>query len=169
MAILQHPSEVGHPKGTAWLAHQSILGSQLFIGEKLAELTRLQAWLRQGNVYLLYPCATAETCNVIQASALANPCASQVCKIKVLVLDGTWRKTYRLLQANPVLAALPRVSLSHHDESGYVIRKSKRQDSLSTIEAIYSLFAEADPASNYQSLLRSLEGLVALHQQFRPN
>jgi DTW domain-containing protein YfiP len=168
LVILQHPSEVGHSKGTAWLAHKCIPGSQLFIGDNLAELTELQAWLNQGRVYLLYPCEPNQACQAIEARVLREQSVSEQDKIKILVLDGTWRKTYRLLQMNPSLADLPRVGLSHSYQSSYVIRKSKREDSLSTLEAIYQFMVEYDSAGNYQNLLQGFAGLMAIHKYFRP-
>ena len=166
LAILQHPTEVGHPKGTAWLAHQCLVGSRLFIGERIAELPDLVRWLSQGDTYLLYPPQDGEQGGLVEASSFLCQVLVEQPKSRLLVLDGTWRKTYKLLMANPVLQGLPRVILNGEFTSNYSIRQSGRLDSLSTIEAIFYLLHQADNSCDYTSLLRSFEGLVKQHQGF---
>ncbi len=166
LAILQHPTEVGHPKGTAWLAHRCLAGSRLFIGEQIEAMPDLVRWLSQGDTYLLYPPQDGEQGGVVEASSLLCQASVEDFKPRVLVLDGTWRKTYKLLMANPVLQGLPRVILNGEFTSNYSIRQSGRLDSLSTLEAIFYLLHQADNSSDYTSLLRSFDGLVAQYQGF---
>ena len=166
LAILQHPTEVGHPKGTAWLAHQCLVNSRFFIGERLEELPDLVHWLSQGNAYLLYPPQVDKRGALVEASSLLCKTSAVDFKPRVLVLDGTWRKTYKLLQVNPALQRLPRVVLRGDFASHYSIRQSGRLDSLSTLEAIYYLLNQADNLSDYTSLLSGFDGLVAQYRCF---
>ncbi|UQB42772.1 DTW domain-containing protein [Thiomicrospira microaerophila] len=167
IAILQHPSEVSQSKGTAWLAHQCLIGSQLFIGERLENLPGLENWLAQGSVFLLYPVAPNDFVESFDAHRLLVNCGgTNQAKPKVLVLDGTWRKTYRILQSNPSLQVLPRVLLTAELKGRYRIRKSSKSASLSTLEAIYALLMEVDPDGDYQVLINSFDGLMDLLESF---
>ncbi|PTT83893.1 DTW domain-containing protein, partial [Pelomonas sp. HMWF004] len=53
---------------------------------------------------------------------------------QLIVLDGSWRQSRRLLAANPWLAGLPRVSLPEQP-SRYALRRAHRPGQLSTLEA----------------------------------
>lgn len=167
IAILQHPSEVSQSKGTAWLAHQCLIGSQLFIGERLEDLPGLENWLAQGSVFLLYPVDSSDSVESFDAHRLLVNCSgTNQAKPRVVVLDGTWRKTYRLLQSHPALQVLPRVSLASELKGRYRIRKSSKSASLSTIEAIHALLMEADPDGDYQALINGFDGLMDLLESF---
>ena len=55
--ILQHPSEVGHPKGTAILLAASLAQASLHVGEQVADVPELAALLADPALqcYLLWP------------------------------------------------------------------------------------------------------------------
>lgn len=55
--ILQHPSEVGHPKGTAILLAASLAQARLHVGEQVADVPELAALLADPALqcYLLWP------------------------------------------------------------------------------------------------------------------
>ena len=53
----------------------------------------------------------------------------------LVLLDGSWRQTRRLLQANPLLQLLPRWALPAPPPSRYLIRKAHRPQQRSTLEA----------------------------------
>ena len=53
---------------------------------------------------------------------------------RLILLDGSWRQSRRLLAANPWLSALPRVGLPELP-SRYAIRRAHRPGQLSTLEA----------------------------------
>lgn len=148
------------------MAHQCLVGSQLFVGEQLEDLPALEAWLAQGDAYLLYPMQAGDLVESIFASALLPRVSSELAKARVLVLDGTWRKTYKLLQSNPTLQRLPRITLRQPFSSGYHIRQARREDSLSTLESIYCLLREIDVKGDYAALINSFEGFVGLYQGF---
>lgn len=165
LGILQHPHEIRQAKGTAQLA-QKCLGCDMWVGEEISDLTELQVWLSQRPTYLLYPTDEAKQIHVTSAQLADN-----LDEVQVLIVDGTWRKTYKMLQINPILAALPRISLTPTTSSAYAIRKAPNEQSLSTLEAIYTLLCQvdADNATAYLPLNQVFEEFIAQRQAFVPN
>ena len=78
------------------------------------------------------------------------------------VLDGTWRKSRKMLYRNPELQQLPRLSLQDMPASHYLIRKAHRPDQLSTLEATCAALAQLEgSAEQFQPLLTAFDGFVA--------
>ncbi|WP_417761814.1 DTW domain-containing protein [Shewanella sp.] len=55
---------------------------------------------------------------------------------------------------------LPRISLQVENDSAYCIRKAKRSDSLSTLEAAASALQRLQPSLDVQPVLQLLQALV---------
>ena len=148
--ILQHPSERAHALNTARLAALGLRNAQLHIGEVFADLPQ---WLAQPGYQacLLFPGEDAVSLRAYEGSELPR---------LLVVPDGTWRKARKLLHLNPVLAALPRVSLSSATPSRYRLRKAPTEEALSTIEAIVSALETLEAPSCFQSLLRPFDALI---------
>lgn len=165
LGILQHPQEARQAKGTAQLA-QKCLDCEIWLGEKVADLPALQLWLSQRPTYLLYP---ADECSSLVVSS--EQMAEQLDDVQFLVVDGTWRKTHKIVQLNPMLAALPRISLMPTSPSSYAIRKVPNEQSLSTLEAIYSLLCQvdADNAQTYLPLKQAFDEFIAQRLAFVPS
>lgn len=169
LGILQHPSEVTQVKGTAKIAQLSFQKVAVWVGESLDDLPELQAWLQESMpVFLLYP-EVAEQQTVFKSFEIGEIIQQfQLEEIKVLVLDGTWRKTHKIMMLNSALRALNRVVLSPTAPSDYRIRKQKSADSLSTIEAIYALYSQLEgSAQRYQPLLTAFDAMQAQQLRFR--
>lgn len=114
LLILQHPAEAGHAKNTAALLTLGLQHARLLRGETF------DAALAGPGSALLYP----------GESGAADPVAVR----QLILLDGSWRQSRRLLAANPWLTALPRVALPARP-SRYAIRRAHRPGQLSTFEA----------------------------------
>lgn len=157
--ILQHPLEAAHAKNSARLLHLCLAGSQMVEGEAFdgAELERaLHAGGRQP--VLLYPAATTDT--------VVAPAALDPDRVRLVVLDATWRKSRKMLRANPLLAALPRIALHDAPPSHYRIRKAHRPDQLSTLEATAYALAELEGEGDVGRLIDAFDGFVAQHAHF---
>ena len=144
VAILQHPLEQKQAKGTALLAHLCLPNSRLNVAETLS-YDALCQWLdlqSLENVFLLYPQTENFEGKVVNASPQL---VLQAPDITLLVLDGTWRKTMKMLAINPVLQTLPRIQLTDLPVSNYSIRKQKSESSLATIEAIAAALNHLEP------------------------
>ena len=167
VVILQHPLEVHHAKGSARLLHLSMAGSRMVTGEVFAE-SALQALINGENeterkrAVLLYP-DTAEE----KSLGLATPPAFNAewlmrpAELRLIILDGTWRKSRKMLYQNPLLQQLPRLALRDTAPSRYLIRKAHAPNQLSTLEATCLGLMQADPVpEKYTALLSAFEGFV---------
>lgn len=148
--ILQHPSEVNHALNTARLAALGLNNAQWVVGEtfdNLAELLNVSGY----QARLLFP---GEEATTLAASSTDNE------PMLLVVPDGTWRKARKLLHLNPLLAALPRVTLGCVPASRYRLRKAPAADALSTLEAIVHALQTVEPDRSFEALLRPFEALI---------
>ena len=164
--ILQHPLEVANAKGSARLLHLSLPGSKLIVGETFAPAA-LAPLLAGKRSVLLYPDTAGDQSLGIPPPPPFDPAwAGEAASLRLVVLDGTWRKSRKMLYLNPLLQQLPRLPLRDTPPSHYLIRKAHAPDQLSTLEATcYALMQlENDPA-RFQPLIDAFDGFVA--QQLR--
>ncbi|MBW3760347.1 DTW domain-containing protein [Aeromonas jandaei] len=164
--ILQHPYEVAHPKGTAALLAASLQQAEIRVGENFSGDRWLNDLLADPSLrcYLLWPDEES-----ISPAELRDKMASVslgATAVAFILLDGTWRKAFRMLQSNPALARLPRIGLGAI-AGQYAIRKKPFPDALSTIEAGYHLLSqwEGEP-ERYAPLLTLFERLNTQWQAF---
>lgn len=148
--LLQHPSEVNHALNTARLAALGLVNAQLRVGEVFEDLHDL---LHQPGYQarLLFPGEGAQA--LVAASADVTPTL-------LVVPDGTWRKARKLLHLNPLLAALPRVTLSDAPSSRYRLRKAPAADALSTLEAVVHALETLEAPASFAQLLRPFDALI---------
>lgn len=143
LLILQHPREQREAKGTARLLHQAVAGSRLLIGERWAVAPEPQAGGRRD--LLLYPATPGDAAlrrpPALDAAWLADPTG-----LRLVVIDGTWRKSRRMLYDSPWLQGLPRVALAAPPPSRYRIRRARGEGQLSTFEATLLGLAQLAPA-----------------------
>jgi len=148
--LLQHPSEVNHALNTARLAALGLDNAELIVGEVFEDLPRLLA--QPGyQARLLFPGDDAQR---LQAYAASDD------PILLVVPDGTWRKARKLLHLNPLLAALPRVTLAEGGVSRYRLRKAPGPGALSTVEAIVQALQTLEAPTSFEPLLRPFEALI---------
>lgn len=140
LLILQHPREAGHAKNTATLLALGLQRARLLRGEVFDPA------LAQPGAALLYP----------GDAGAAAPAAVR----ELVLLDGSWRQSRRLLAANPWLLALPRVSLPVQP-SRYALRAAHRPGQLATVEAGLHALAllEGGPAA-FEPLWAAFEAFV---------
>ena len=170
VVILQHPLEVANAKGSARLLHLSLAASRMVSGEVFAS-DQLQMLLYGASgtaeslrrqPLLLYPETPEEKSLGLTATPLCDVgLLARPTALRLVVLDGTWRKSRKMLYLNPLLQALPRLSLCDPAPSRYRIRKSHQLHQLSTLEATCLALAQLDPAGiGYESLLAAFDGFV---------
>jgi DTW domain-containing protein YfiP len=78
----------------------------------------------------------------------------------LVVPDGTWRKARKMLHLNPLLAALPRVTLAQGAVSRYRLRKAPGPGALSTVEAIVQALQTLEAPTSFEPLLKPFEALI---------
>ena len=148
--VLQHPAEASAAKGTARLLRLGLARCRVVVGERFEP--EVLAALLDGDLAgsaLLYPAGRATGPGVSRPKRL-------------VLLDGTWRKSLRMLHANPLLQALPRWSLAPGEPSRYgALRKAALPTQLSTLEAACAALADIEAApARYRPLLASLDRFI---------
>jgi DTW domain-containing protein YfiP len=165
--ILQHPLETSHAKNTARLLHLSLPRSQILVGEAFDDASLHTALQAPKYTLLLYPRATPP-----QPDPSPAPAPTQLkspARLRLVVLDGTWRKSRKMLHTNPWLHSLPRWSLDDVPPSNYLIRKAHRPGQLSTLEATCAALGQLEGNTHkYQPLLDAFDGFVAQQLACRP-
>lgn len=161
--ILQHPLEVANAKGSARLLHLSLPGSAMAIGE-LFEPAALRTILYGGGrqPVLLYPDMPGE-----RSLGMAPPPSFDTVRhldpamLRLVVLDGTWRKSRKMLYLNRLLQDIPRLPLTRVPPSLYRIRKAHAPDQLSTLEAAtYALMQLEGNVEQFQPILEGFDAFV---------
>ncbi|GAM77817.1 hypothetical protein JCM19241_4481 [Vibrio ishigakensis] len=129
--ILQHPSEVNQAKGTAKLIELSMPNSKVFVGEDFSEHQQLNQLLAAPDYLnlLLFPSDTSND--------IAKPEQADFENVRLILLDGTWKKAFKMFQLSNNLHHLPQVHLPADLAGRYTIRKAPRDNALSTVEAAY--------------------------------
>ncbi len=146
MVVLQHPRERDVAIGTARMAKLCLPNAELHVGlsfEDRPDVVRVLADPAR-PACLLYPGPDAID---LADSPPQGPRT-------LVVLDGTWAHSRKLLQANPRVAALPRYAFEPARPSEYRIRREPRATYVSTIEALASVLGvlEGDP-ERFQAML----------------
>lgn len=178
LLILQHPQEEGHAKNTARLLHLCLPNSRLQVGELFAAQDLQQhlhrPWPHQPahalvRPVLLYPPTPHDPqLPVIAPPALPQFWLEQPQALRLVVIDGTWRKSRKMLYLNPALQTLPRLTLHEVPQGRYAIRKAHLPGQLSSFEAAVLALAQlhdwdtAHPAR--QQLMQSFDAAIHQHQ-----
>lgn len=174
--LLQHPKEVDHPKGTANLLLGSLTNVKRFVGECFDEHDAFQQYMTKlksnadSSACLLYPSDGALELNASMFKDDKPLLAVQAKLGPLIVIDSTWKKSYKIFQLSKCLQALTQVSLPNDLEGQYEIRTTKKQNALSTLEAVsYALqFLEQDQ-EKYGALVKSFVKFNQYQLSFRQN
>lgn len=169
--ILQHPLEVANAKGSARLLHLCMGGSTMVTGEAFAEAVLKQLLWRGGRTpVLLYPDTPDDKALGMPTPPVPDPALlEQASMLRLVVLDGTWRKSRKMLYANPLLQALPRLPLRDLPATHYTIRKAHAPDQMSTLEATCHALTQVEgDKEKFLPLLTAFDGFVAQQAAFVP-
>lgn len=158
LIILQDPKEAKHALSSAPILAKSIIGSRLIIGEKFDPIQILgKNW--QQETLLVFPSEDSLNSKQAQQQEFKN----------VILLDGTWRKVSRLIHLNPWLNELASISILASSASKYTIRKSPRDDGLSTIEAAVCILNDLHNSQDYTPILGAFYKMINLQIQAMGN
>jgi DTW domain-containing protein YfiP len=137
--ILQHPRERDMPVGTAHMASLCLPNAEVHVGIHWSGSGVLARALSHPDrpAALLYPGPGA-------IDVVRTPPSPPV---TLIVVDGTWSQTRKMVRENPELRALPRYAFNPPRPSEYRIRKEPDQGFVSTIEALVHVLGalEGDP------------------------
>ena len=149
--ILQDEKEAKHALSSAPILEKSIVGAVRLVGEYFDPLSILGPDWRAETV-LVFPAENAVTADQLESKNIKN----------IILLDGTWRKVARLMYLNSWLAEVPCVAIQATKTSQYKIRKSPRQDGLSTIEAAVAALNGLVSESDYSAILPAFYKMIDL-------
>ena len=112
---------------------------------------------------LLYPDTPGDrSLGIAPPPALDPAILLDPAQLRLVVLDGTWRKSRKMLYQNPLLQQLPRLPLRDMPASHYLIRKAHAPDQLSTLEATcYALMQLEQDVPRFVPLITAFDGFVA--------
>jgi len=166
--ILQHPLEAKQAKGSARLLHLSLPNSRLVIGEVFDEQeldvllhAPFEPGARRKQAILLYP-DTPDNAGMARPAMSFDVAQADPKGLRLVILDGTWRKSRKMLYANSLLQSLPRLALRNPPASQYLIRKAQGAHQLSTLEAAcYALMQLEGDDVRCAPLLDAFRGFVA--------
>ncbi|NQZ81895.1 MAG: DTW domain-containing protein [Colwellia sp.] len=162
--VLQHPLEVKQTKGTVTILAKSLNKCSVFIGEDFTHNTELHQLLSdyQQTTFLLYP---SEQAKVIDKQVAGNV------QVKCLVLlDGTWKKAYRMFMLNTYLHDLPHLTLPLGIVGDYQIRKTNKNSALSSLEACtHALMLLEGSSEKYEKLLNNFVKFNQFQLSFSQN
>ncbi len=166
VVILQHPNEVEHSKGTVTLLAKSLEHCQIIIGEDFSNNSALAQVLSQYHAMLLYPSEKSEVLSLQSANTgKSNNTSKELC---LIILDGTWKKAYRMFMLSKKLQSLPQVCLpeSLANSGQYLIRKVAKKNALSSLEACcYALaLLEEDGERDLVKRVKGNEEPLDLHR-----
>ena len=171
LCIVQHPSETNNAKNTAGLLLLSLQHCQRLIGETFDQaLLQHQLHAQGKQPLLLYPPTPEEkTLGLYSPAPLPELGVIAPEKLRLVVLDGTWKKSRKLLYLNPVLQQLPRLCLDQVPASIYKIRKADSENQLSTLEASCYALEQLEPNSSYQPLLEAFRHFIDQFASYIPS
>ncbi|MEO8023756.1 tRNA-uridine aminocarboxypropyltransferase [Polaromonas sp.] len=173
--ILQHPLELAQAKGSARLLHLSLMRSRMLTGEVFAadDLPAVPLGSESAAAHaprhnlLLYPDTPPGSTPLLPAPPALAPELLQPARLRLVVLDGTWRKSRKMLYLNPWLQHLPRLALQDMPGSNYLIRRAHKPDQLSTLEATCAALAQLEgDAERFRPLLDAFDGFVAQQMSY---
>jgi DTW domain-containing protein YfiP len=152
VVMLQHPREARLAICSARLTRVALANAELHRGVSFEAHPRVREVVAEPGTALLFPGG------VPADGAAGDPPRTLV------VVDGTWLQAEKMLEANPAIAALPRICIPPGRPSGYgELRREPAEGHLSTIEAVALALGalEGDPA-RFEPMVRAFHRMVAL-------
>lgn len=138
--FLMHTKEFKRQRtGTGNIAHISLKDSEIIVGLEFSHNKRLQELLHDPQYFpvMMYPGEEAWTAKREGfKDAIGNK------KLLVLILDATWFCARKIIEHNPFLLELPRVSFYGDYRSIFTFKHEPRPEYISTIESCYYFIKE---------------------------
>jgi DTW domain-containing protein YfiP len=189
VVVLQHASEVNQTKGTIALLAKSLTSCQVIVGENFTENAELLQLLTQYQGLLLYPSENAQvlsgiienpisvdglTNKALNSTLLSTYSTSSTDSAKpycLILLDGTWKKAYKMFKLSENLRLLPQVCLpeSLANSGQYHIRKVAKKNALSSLEACCYALALIEDSQKYQLFVYKFIVFNTFKMSFRPH
>lgn len=138
--LLMHPKEAKRQRtGTGNLSHITLKDSEIIVGLDFSKNERLQQLLHDDKYFpvMMYPGEEAWTAKKEGFKEIVGNKT-----LLVLILDATWFCSKKMIEHNPFLLELPRVSFYGDYRSIFTFKREPRPEYISTIECCYYLIKE---------------------------
>lgn len=142
--------------GTARILNLSLANSHCFVGEDFTADDKLNQLLDDESYqhFVLYPGEEA----ISHLSVAAR--VSEGEKVRIILLDGTWKKAYKMWQLSTNLHSLSLIRLPEDLQGNYRIRKAPSDNSLSTVEAGFHILTLLEPSRDFSPLLEAFNQMI---------
>lgn len=164
--FLMHPKEAKRQRtGTGNLAHISLKDSEILVGLDFSKNQRLFELMNNPQYFtvLMYP---GENSWNAKKEGFAQAIGKR--KLLVLILDATWFCSRKMIEHNPFLLELPRVSFYGDYRSIFTFKHEPRPEYISTIESCYYFIKEmqgagfVDKALDSEPLMTVFKEMISL-------
>jgi DTW domain-containing protein YfiP len=163
LLILQDPDEARQAKGTASLLARCLTRVDMHVGVHFKPPPFLD------GLVLLYPQTSGNAPALLLTPRSPLP-DTDAAATTLVALDGTWRRSRRLLALNPWLQTLPRLALEAPPPPRYAIRRAHAHAQRSTLEACALALAALDgDEARYAPLWQAMDDFVALQRRLADN
>lgn len=138
--LLMHQKEAKRQRtGTGHIAHISLKNSEILVGFEFEENQRLKELLSDPKYFpvLMYPGDDAWNAKKEGFSSLIKDKT-----LLVIILDSTWFCARKLIEHNPFLLNLPKLSFYGDYRSIFTFKHEPRPEYISTVESCYYLIKE---------------------------
>lgn len=152
--ILQYPNESTHPLSTAMMAKLSFEKVEIIVGDNFSDNQFINSLCKE-KTFILYP--SSDSKNITSANGYNFNIET------LIVLDGTWRKTYKMYQVSSNLHLFKKIAFSAFKKSHLYLRKIPKVHYLSTYESIaYAIECiEKKSFKNLKSPLKYLQDKIS--------
>ena len=128
ITIVQHVKEANHAKNTARLIKLCAPNVDIVNPSSVTAMKRLQTLGNATSSAILYPNPASVGLETVKTD-IAKTLRS------LIVIDGTWKQAYAIMQQHPWLKSLPSYHFDNAPKTKYRIRHTKVSQGLSTLEA----------------------------------
>ena len=141
--FLMHPKEFRRQRtGTGYLSHICLKDSEIIVGLDYAANKRLQELLNDKGFFpvIMYPGQDACTVKELQQNKELGPAFGK--RLLIIILDATWFCSKKMIEHNPFLMELPKLSFYGHYTSIFTFKHEPSPECVSTIECCYYMIKE---------------------------
>ena len=160
-----HPKEFRRQRtGTGYLSHLCLKDSEVIVGLDFSKNARLQELLADPEYFtaLMYPGEDALTPQTITNTMEPGK------KLLLLILDATWFCAKKMIEHNPFLLELPKLSFQGSYRSIFTFKREPSPECISTIECCYYVIKEfqtaevVDNAIDVEPLMNIFKAMIKL-------
>lgn len=145
--FLMHPKEARHQRtGTGRLSHVALKDSEIIVGIDFSMNQHFLDLINDEKYFpvLMYPGEDAWNAKRDGFSEIVGNKT-----LLVIIIDATWFCSRKIIEHNPMLLNLPRLSFYGEYRSIFTFKKEPKPEYISTIESCYYLIKELQSIDNH--------------------